>query len=333
VRIARPTLAVLAVAGVCAVGGATEPTYFKSLRPPASRDRFHRPSGITADPHTGEVFVCDSRAHRIVIFDPDGLFRYQIAGGSVFRSPLDVAIDPEGFLFVASVTAGRRVLFHLDFDGALVRELDLTALEEETGRIPEIISVAITSSGDRLFAVDRANKRLWILTREGAALRSIDLAEGVTGDKREEHVLGHVDVYGDNVLVALPTQGFVHVYDVEGVRRGLVGNKGAGPCQTGFPVAAAMDENGDIWVLDLQRAMFMRWRVEGNRCLDQHYGFGNAPGALYSPLDMTLDGEGRVYVTQGFEGRVQVYEGAPLPAESRGPGPEGPSPESSSLDD
>ena len=113
---------------------------------------------------------------------------------------------------------------------------------------------------------------------------------------------------------------------LDGKKLGHVGHKGSGPCQTGFPVAAAMDENGDVWILDLQRAMFMRWRPEGNRCLGQHYGFGNAAGAMYSPLDMTIDANGAVYVSQGFEGRVQVYEGAPTPAGVPGTVPEPTSP-------
>jgi DNA-binding beta-propeller fold protein YncE len=315
-------LALLVGVGPLAEGGDTDPTYVKRLRPPASGDRFHRPSGITTDLHTGEVFVCDSRGHRIVIFDSQGLYRHQILGGSLLRSPLDVAVDPEGYLFVTSVTGGKRSLFHLDFDGALVAEVDLASIEAETGRTPEILSVAITPTGDRLFVVDLASQRLWTLTREGGVLGSVDLIPDIEGEKREEQVLGKVDVYGDRVLVAVPTQGLVWVYDLEGRKLGHVGRKGSGPCQTGFPVAAVMDETGDVWILDRQRAMFMRWRLEGNQCLGQHYGFGNAAGAMYSPLDMTLDANGTLYVTQGFESRVQVYEGAPRSAGVPGTVPE-----------
>jgi hypothetical protein len=131
---------------------------------------------------------------------------------------------------------------------------------------------------------------------------------------------GHVDVYGDTVLLPIPTDGLVHVFDLEGRSRGTIGARGSARCQTMFPAAAALDEAGRVIVLDQQRALFMTWDLERGVCLSEHYGFGNAPGALYQPSDLALDGAGRLYVSQGFENRVQVYAGA-RPALSPGDGP------------
>ena len=282
-----------------------------SLRPPAAGDRFKRPVAVTADPHTGEIFVVDSRDHRIVIFDPDGLFRFQITGGRTFRAPLDVAVDPEGFLFLVASAANSRSILLLDFDGLLIKRIDLSAVKERTERLPEIISIALSLDGQRLFALDKANQALWILTREGGFLGWVDLAADLTEEEKEEQILGHVDVYGDTVLVANPTSGRVLLYDLDGETLGLVGLKGSGPRQSGFPLAGALDAEGNVWMLDQQRAMFHRWNPDGNRYLGEYFGIGRSPGALYVPLDLTLDRQGRVYVSQGFEGRVQVYEGAP----------------------
>jgi hypothetical protein len=55
--------------------------------------------------------------------------------------------------------------------------------------------------------------------------------------------------------------------------------------------------------------ILLRWSLEGNRCSSEHYGPGAVPGYLYYPMDVALDREGRAYVSQGYEGRVQVYKG------------------------
>jgi hypothetical protein len=71
----------------------------------------------------------------------------------------------------------------------------------------------------------------------------------------------------------------------------------------------------------------MTWDLARGVCVSEHYGFGNAPGAFYQPSDLALDSSGRLYVSQGFEGRIQVYEGArpaSLQIAVRGPLPEGP---------
>jgi hypothetical protein len=52
-----------------------------------------------------------------------------------------------------------------------------------------------------------------------------------------------------------------------------------------------------------------RWQVEGNRCLSEHIGLGDAPGYLFFPYDLALDQQGRFYVAQSADGRVQVFEG------------------------
>jgi hypothetical protein len=59
------------------------------------------------------------------------------------------------------------------------------------------------------------------------------------------------------------------------------------------------------------------WDPEANRCLGEYSGIGQSAGALYNPLDMALDGNGRLFISQGYEGRVQVFEVA-IPAPSPG---------------
>ena len=56
-----------------------------------------------------------------------------------------------------------------------------------------------------------------------------------------------------------------------------------------------------------------RWHLPA---VGELYGIGNAPGYLYFPSDLALDARGRVYLTQGFEGRVQIYEGLGAAAET-----------------
>ncbi|MDH3405032.1 MAG: hypothetical protein OEP45_15535, partial [Acidobacteriota bacterium] len=287
--------------------GPIPPRYAQRLRMPIRGDDLQQPRAVVADPHTGEIFVCDGLRNRIVIFDEEGRFRYEIPGGSDFQTPIDVAVDPQGYLFVLGQVSGRIML--LDFDGRLVRGLPLEGLPEDAGS-PGFASLAISPSGERLYLLDAENDRLWMADREGAILGAVDFTAGRTPKEIDELRYGHVDVYGDTVLVAVPSDGLVHLFDLEGRAKGTVGAQGAAECQTMFPVAAALDDQGRAIILDQQRALFMTWDLARNACLSEHYGFGNAPGAFYQPSDLALDAAGRLWVSQGFEGRVQVYEGA-----------------------
>jgi hypothetical protein len=82
-----------------------------------------------------------------------------------------------------------------------------------------------------------------------------------------------------------------------------------------------MDDEGHIWIVDQQRMVYSRWSIEENLCLAEYFGPGNLPGYMYYPLDLALDASGRLYVSQGFEGRVQSYTGAPPAARKEEPLP------------
>ncbi len=280
--------------------------YLKRLSLPSATDIFKWPFSVHADLHTGEVFVCDQLNNRIVIFDKDGRYRFQIPGGRVFRSPLDVAVTPEGYIVVLGFVDARRQLVLLDFDGKPMADLPLTGLPGGLAE-PTFVSVALSPAGDRLFVLDQANYRLWIAGLDGRVTGSVEFVAGMSEDEIRELFLGHVDVYGDTVLVSMPIEGEVRLFDLNGKPLGRVGTKGTSPCNTAFPVAAAMDREGNVLVLDQQRMLTMLWNPDGNLCLYETGGVGGRPGDLYKPADLALDAEGRVYISQGFEGRVQVF--------------------------
>lgn len=280
--------------------------YLERLDLPVESDGIDSPRSVTADVHTGEVFVADLHRDRVVIFGPDGAFRFQVRGGDVFRAPRDVAVDPDGWLYLLASRGVREVLLKLDFDGQPAGEIVLAGLPEDAVP-PVLVSLALSPAGDRLYLLDAANDRLWLAGTDGRITGSVDLAEGLEPKLADDLQLGHVDVYGDQVLVAMASLGEIFVWDLDGGDRRRYGLRGTAPCQLGFPVAAARDAAGDYLVIDQQRMLILRWSPAGNRCVSEHWGLGGLPGYFYFPFDLALGPEGRLYVGQGFEGRVQVY--------------------------
>lgn len=289
-----------------------QPVYRERLSLPVAGDAIGYPTSVTADPHTGEIFVADQRAGRILIYGPEGGFRYEIAGGDTFSSVYDVAVDPEGYIVAAVRHDLRLTVFELDFDGLPLGEVVLTGLPEGVSE-PRVQSLAMSPAGDLLYLLDSANQRVWITRRNGEVEGSIDLLADLEGRRRRDFVAGRVDVSGDTVVVAQTSEGLISYYDLDGTWIDTIGQKGTASCQLAFPMAAARNRQGDFIIIDRQRMILMLWS-DSDRCLGEHYGIGDLPGYFYHPLDLALDTQGRLYVTQGFEGRVQVYEGlVPVP--------------------
>jgi hypothetical protein len=323
-RLARRLLAALGLAAAAAgTAAAQEPVYVRRLVLPVAEDAIGYPPGVTTDLHTGEVFVCDSRMNRVLVFDSEGLFLYEMPGGDTFTGPQDIAIDPDGRLVVAASYELRPAVIELDFDGLFLREVRLSGLPE--GAAPPLVgSLAISPRGDRLYLLDYSNLRVWITDRDGAVRGSIDLSEGLSEKQARDIIIGHVDVYGETVLVAVSSSAQVRLFDLEGHPGKTLGMRGTAGCTLAFPTAAALAGDDELVIVDQQRMVVLRWSVSSNKCLGDYLGLGDAPGYVYFPMDIALDRSGQLFVAQGFEGRVQMYQGmTPVagPAAPRRPAP------------
>jgi len=297
--------------GLASVASAADerPIFVKQLTLPVLNDTIGFARSVTVDLTTGEVFVCDTRRDRIVVFDDEGVFSFEISGGHDFRSPADLAIHPRGHLYVLASHGKRRAVQKLDFDGRFIREIPLIGLPEESLE-PSLESIAISSAGDRLYVMDSVNLRLWITDLEGRIQGDVDFAEGLTENQREDLMLGRVDVYGDRVVVALTSKGRIQIFDLDGNPVSQHGKKGTSRCKLALPMAAALDSEGVLDIIDQQRMKIVRWSTTTG-CIGDYYGLGMRPGFFYFPNDIALDTVGRLYTAQGFAGRVQAYEGVP----------------------
>ena len=69
----------------------------------SGRLQLHNPDGIAVHPTTGQIFVADRNNNRIHVFNDDLTFSHIITSsdGRLFEGPNDVALDNEGYLYVA----------------------------------------------------------------------------------------------------------------------------------------------------------------------------------------------------------------------------------------
>ena len=146
---------------------------------------FAFPHGSTLDPQ-GNLWVTDGGGgkgigHQVIKFSPEGkvlmtLGKAGIAGDGhdTFNQPCDVAIGPNGDIFVAdghrdSVTAatGNNRIVRFSKDGKYLSEFGHKGTGP--GELREPHSIAFDSRG-RLFVADRMNNRIQIFTADGKFL-------------------------------------------------------------------------------------------------------------------------------------------------------------------
>ncbi|HMB68187.1 MAG TPA: hypothetical protein VKU85_02710, partial [bacterium] len=100
--------------------------------------------------------------------------------------------------------------------------------------------------------------------------------------------------------------GAVLAVGADGAPTGEFGASGTKRGELAFPVAVAVGTGGNVLVLDRVRHAVLvygpdrRYRTEFG-----HVGY--SPGDFYHPLGLAAAADGRTWVAQGFEGRVQQF--------------------------
>jgi len=143
-------------------------------------DKLMRPVDVAV--FQGKVFVCDSKACKIRVFDKKTLkFLYEFgekgSGPGQFALPTNIAVDAEGHLYVSDTINGR--VQKVDDRGKHL--FTYGRLGDMPGEFARPKGLAVDREG-RLYVVDSAFENVQIFNREGRLLLNFAHAGNKPGD-------------------------------------------------------------------------------------------------------------------------------------------------------
>ncbi|MBZ5576806.1 MAG: peptidyl-alpha-hydroxyglycine alpha-amidating lyase family protein [Acidobacteriia bacterium] len=208
------------------------------------------PHGISVDPD-GNVWITDGqgrdgKGHQVFKFSPDGkvlmtLGKAGVAGDGpdTFNQPDDVAISPNGDIFVSdghTPGMGNARVVKLSKDGKFIKQWGKHGSGPGEFEVPH--ALAFDSRG-RLFVGDRANNRIQIFDQDGAYLdqwKQFSRPSGIYIDKND------VIYVTDSESTGKPGYGYN-----PGWRRGIrIGSAKDGSVTAFIPDPLAPDADGKL---------------------------------------------------------------------------------------
>ena len=150
--------------------------------------QFYYPSGITVHPKTRQIFVADLCNNRIQVFNNNLTFLHTIApsGDNQFNGPIDVALDNEGYLFVAEF--GNHFITKLTTKGHYVTRFGSEGSAPGQLHIPHSLTinnglVYVTESGNnRVSIFDTNGTFLHCFGKRGSGEETFNKPVGITMD-------------------------------------------------------------------------------------------------------------------------------------------------------
>ncbi|MGK7394652.1 MAG: peptidyl-alpha-hydroxyglycine alpha-amidating lyase family protein [Candidatus Cyclobacteriaceae bacterium M3_2C_046] len=219
----------------------------------AGNETFAVPHGLKID-HEDNIWTTDIRNHIIIKFSPAGevlmvLGRKGIAGEfmgkwnySTFNEPTDVAIAPNGDIFVSDGYKNSRVV-KFNHKGELLKTWGEAGDQPGQFKIPHTITV----HNDKVYVGDRENKRIQIFDTEGNFL-----------DQWTNTGYPYSIKISDNQLYTIDgVDCKLYKFDLEGNKLGEFGVRGFASGEMSLPHWIDITDNNELFVAEV-----LSWRFQ-----------------------------------------------------------------------
>lgn len=269
-----------------------------------------KPFGVAV--HKGRIFVSDSAARKIHVFDKSANKYLEIGLDTPGRlvKPMGLETDLEGNLYVMDATQEKVIVYNRD--GEFLREFGNSDMFDKAS------SLTVTPDGARLYVIDTGgvksnNHRILEFDAINGQLIKQFGTRG-TGDGQfnlpKDATIGPdgliyiVDSANFRVQVLNPADGsFVRTFGAIGRRAG----------QFSRPKSIDTDADGNVYVSDAAFGNFQIFKATGELLLAVGSRGGIfEPAKFMLPAGITVDEDGRVYMVDQYFKKLDIFRPASL---------------------
>ncbi len=225
----------------------------------------------------------------------------QLELNAALSMPTDVAVGKGGKIYV--VDGGNHRIAVFDSGGMLGAFLGERG--SDRGQLESPVGLGIGPKGE-IYVADKGNQRLQMYSADGRFRRSIDLEED--GDEVDPVDVA-VSANGKELFITANNSHRILVYSSKGQFLRAWGGEGEDPGMFRYPATIALDQDGNVLVVDVLNQRVQKFDAQGNLLLS--FGkLGGKPGTFFRPKGIALDSAGRSYVSDSYLGAIQVFDAA-----------------------
>ena len=277
-------------------------TYNSSISFAEDEGRMGSPYFVMVTPPENEIYIIDNKG-RITIFKSDHFPFYTVSNYRV-TSAQGMAADAEGNIYIAQAASKENSRPRISvFEGCLRWKFDIYFKGFEGAAKFSPRRMAIDKNGF-IYVAGEAYPGLLVLDHEGS------LVEIMVPDKLKKNAkINDITIDGKGDLYLLSElAGRVYVYNENREFLYMFGKKGGSSGKLSRPKAIAIDDrNGRKYIVDYMRHTVTVYDKEGG-FIFEFGGMGWGEGWFQYPVDISISSDGRIFVADTFNNRVQVFD-------------------------
>ena len=261
---------------------------------------------IHFDEDRQEMYVTDSGTGGVRIFNAQGMEIYRFGDDWNLGSINAAAVRKDGNILLLNHTISKNTIFVCNFRGEVVSELALQNLPPDfEGFSPG----GMVYRHEKIYLLDNNAMRLLVTDSNGVSLIGYDLASltEIEEKKRIQTAIGGFSVDREgNILFTVPVLFSAFKLTPEGKLSGF-GRPGSAPGRFNNTGGIVADDRGYFYVSDRLKSAVLIF--DKNFKFVKEFGYrGRKPDNLISPRDLSLDANGRLYVSQLSSRGVSVFK-------------------------
>jgi len=262
------------------------------------------PLNIKVDSEHFNFYVIDSSKSKIIFYNFNFVPFFSLGKGRGVINPIAMDIDENGYIYVY-----QSGFYEKPSRISILNPLGIIEKEIPLNKEPlnlQVVSLAVDKK--YLYLVGNNFSGAIILNKKtGKIVKRIKILDEVVSTLKEVTLR---DVYIDRkgrVYFLSEEAGRFYVYDSRLKFLFKGGEKGGSFGKLSRPKAiAASPELGIIVVIDYMRHSGLVYDYKDGKFLGEFGGKGWLPGWFQGPMDVDIDKEGRIYVADSFNRRIQV---------------------------
>lgn len=251
----------------------------------------------------GRVFVTDIKLGGVLVFDfnsKDVTLLGGEGGMGLFGQPTGIAIDGEGFIYVADSKKMKILVFTRE--GNPYGNIDFST------QLKSIGFIAIDKQRKRIIVPDPKDHKVYIAGYDGkivSTLTKSDKPEMVFNRPNAAAVAPNGDI-----LVADSFNARVAVFNAEGAYLSEFGARGDNPGQFNIIQGIAVDSVGHVYITDARANRLSIMNTKGELLLS----IGSSGDSLRNigvfqiPFGISIDQNDTIYIVEKFVNRFQKYQ-------------------------
>ena len=245
--------------------------------------KLSKPLGIDVD-RNGNLYVADSSAKAIMVYNKDGKFLRRIGNAKWFDRLANVTVDPKGdriyLVDIGGVTSQQHRVRVVDAaSGEILFDFGKRGRDPGDFNFPRDL---VVGKDGQLYIVDSGNFRVQVFDRNGKFLKSFGTIGRQIGQfSRPKEIAA--DPAG-NIYVVDTAFGNFQVFNPEGELLMFVGSRSEqdGPARYMLPAGIHVDEDGRVYMVDQWFRKVDVFRPYNLKADAGH--LGRRPGAKPAPL-------------------------------------------------